>query len=250
MRKTSKKLIIRIMIAMMITVVVFLAIKYLTYERQPLPQALAAVESDQNVTVSRYPWLSFTPKLASSTGFIFYPGGRISFLGYSDLMRSISEQGFTVIVPKIPLNMAVFNANIADKIIAAHPEIKTWVIGGHSVGGTAAAMYTSAHPENIDGLAIWSSFPAESSDLSKLNIPVVLLFGGNETGVTDESVGARKHLLPADTLYVKIEGGDHHQFGSYELTTEENMATTSREVQHEQILSTMFVLLNKVDGGQ
>jgi len=76
---------------------------------------------------------------------------------------------------------------------------------------------------------------------------VVLMYGGNEIGVTDESVGIRKHLLPPGTRYIKIEGGDHHQFGSYQLTTEENLATISREDQHEQILSAMFELLQTVN---
>lgn len=247
MGKLKKKTILFVIIVVGIMFLGVFVAQYLTYERQPLPQALAALESDQNVEVTQSPWLTFTPKSGSSIGFIFYPGGRISSRGYSNLMRSISEQGYTVVVPKMPLNMAVFNANIADKIIAAHPEIHTWVMGGHSVGGTAAAIYASSHTDLIDGLAIWSSFPAESSDLSSRNIPVVLLYGGNETGVTDESVGERKHLLPEDTVYVKIEGGDHHQFGSYFLTTEQNLATISRESQHEQILSAMFVLLNQVE---
>jgi len=142
--------------------------------------------------------------------------------------------------------MAVFNSNIADEIIAAHPEIQHWVIGGHSVGGTAAAQYTFAHPDQIAGLAIWASYPADGADISGLNIPVVLMYGGNETGVTDENVGVRKHLLPPDTRYIKIEGGDHHQFGSYLLTTEENLATISREDQHAQIISAMLELLQSV----
>lgn len=148
-----------------------------------------------------------------------------------------------MVVPKMPLNMAVFDVNIADEIIAAHPEITQWVIGGHSVGGTAAAQYTFSHPEQIAGLAIWSSYPADGSDISNLSIPVILMYGGNETGVTDESVGVRKHLLPLNTVYIKIEGGDHHQFCSYRLTTEENLATISREEQHAQILAAMFELL-------
>lgn len=70
----------------------------------------------------------------------------------------------------------------------------------------------------------------------------------NETGVTTESVGARKHLLPPNTKYIKIEGGDHHQFGSYALSTEENLATVNREDQHAQILSVMLELLRSVAG--
>jgi hypothetical protein len=230
-------------------VLVLSGISYLTYERKPLPNAKAAMESDETVVVTDDPWLTFTPvDSASTTGFIFYPGGRISHLGYSDLMRAIAEKGYLVVVPKMPLNMAVFESNKADEIIAAHPEINNWVIGGHSVGGTAAALYTSSHPDQISGLAIWSSYPANNSDLSSQDIPVILMYGGNETRVTDESVSDRQYLLPPDTRFVKIEGGDHHQFGSYVLTTEENLATVSREEQHAQILSAMFALLRSVAG--
>jgi len=230
-------------------VLVILGISYLSYERKPLPNASAAMESDETVIVSNDPWLTFTPVGSDpTTGFIFYPGGRISHLGYSDLMRAIAEKGYLVVVPKMPLNMAVFESNIADEIIDAHPEINNWVIGGHSVGGTAAALYASSHPDKISGLAIWSSYPANNSDLSSLDIPVILMYGGNETRVTDESVSDHQDLLPPDTRYIKIEGGDHHQFGSYVLTTEENLATISREEQHAQILSAMFTLLQSVAG--
>lgn len=241
----------KILVFICLGVVIALALagaNYLRYERQPLSQASAALVSDETVMVTRVPWLTFTPVSPTpATGFIFYPGGRISYLGYSDLMRVLAEKGYLVVVPKMPLNMAVFDANIAGEIIAAHPEIQRWIIGGHSVGGTAAAQYTFSHPGQIAGLAIWSSYPADDSDISNLTIPVILMYGGNETGVTDESVGARKHLLPAGTRYIKIEGGDHHQFGSYVLTTEENLATISREDQHAQILSAMLELLQFVD---
>jgi len=102
----------------------------------------------------------------------------------------------------------------------------------------------------MSGLAIWSSYPADRSDLSSLNIPVILMYGGNEAGVTDESVGIRKHLLPPATLYIKIEGGDHHQFGSYLLTTEVNLATINRDEQHAQILSAMLNLLHSLADGR
>jgi hypothetical protein len=242
----NKKIWVFILLGAVVAQALFGA-NYLRYERQPLLQASAALESDETMSVTRAHWLTFTPASpAPATGFIFYPGGRISYLGYSDLMRAISEKGYLVVVPTMPINMAIFNSNIADEIIATHPEIKHWVIGGHSVGGTAAAQYTFSHPDQIAGLAIWSSYPADGSDISGLKIPVILMYGGNETDVTDESVGARKHLLPPDALYIKIEGGDHHQFGSYALTTEENLATISREAQHAQIISAMLELLQSI----
>lgn len=227
-----------------VLVAVGYGVQWLSYERQPLPEAVTALESDSVITVTREPWLTFLPNdIAPTTGFIFYPGGRISYLGYSDLMRSISESGYLVVVPKMSLNIALTAPNVADEIIAAHPEITDWVIGGHSVGGTFAVQYIFNHPENIDGVAIWSSYPADSNDISSFDIPVVLMYGSREVKVTDESVGARKHLLPVDTSYIVIEGGDHHQFGTYALTTEEDLATISRTTQHEQILTTMLELL-------
>jgi len=231
--------------------VVVMGAQWLSYERQPLPEAVAALESNDMVTVTRKPWLTFSPNtVAPTTGFIFYQGGRISYLGYSDMMRAISENGYLVVVPKMPLNIAATTPNVADDIIAAYPEIEHWVIGGHSVGGTFAVQYTFNHPDKIAGVAIWSSYPADSNDISHLNIPVILIHGSREEGVTDKGVNDRMHLLPANTMYLSIKGGDHHQFGTYALTTEENLATISRAEQHEQIINAMLALLDRVDGSK
>lgn len=71
-------------------------VQWATYARPPLPEALEALQSDDFVTITDTPWLTFTPKQDSpDTGFIFYPGGRIDPRGYSDLMRAISEKGST-----------------------------------------------------------------------------------------------------------------------------------------------------------
>jgi len=226
-------------------------IQWATFARPPLPEAVTALASDELVSVSTEPWLTFTPaQTEPAIGFIFYPGGRVDPRAYAGLMRTISENGFLVVVPSMPINMAIFNTNAANRIIAAFPEINRWVIGGHSVGGTAAGLYAAANPDQIAGLAIWSSYPANNSDISDLDLPVILLYGSNEIRVTDESVGARKHLLPPDTLYIKIEGGDHHQFGAYQLTTEEDLATISRAAQHAQILAPTLDLLQAVAEAQ
>jgi len=181
-----------------------------------------------------------------TTGFIFYPGGRIDPRGYASLMRMIASEGYLVVVPKMPFNIAAFSPNTADEIIGENPGIDRWVIGGHSVGGTMAAQYTDKHPEVIDGLAIWASYPAENANLSDLDIPVISIYGSLEERVNDSSVAERQHLLPEDTLYIRIEGGDHHQFGSYEINAEDHLATTSRISQHEQIIQATLEILQMV----
>ncbi len=103
---------------------------WLAYERQPLPEAAAALVSDSQVTVAQRPWPTFTLMAAApSTGSIFYPGGRISYLGYSDFMKAIAAQS-CLVVPQMPFNIAAFNADIANGIITRHPEITHWMIGG------------------------------------------------------------------------------------------------------------------------
>jgi len=226
-------------------------IRWATFARPPLPEAMEALESDEQVTVTHQPWLTFSPTQdMSNIGFIFYPGGRVDPRGYASLMRTIALEGYLVVVPEMPINMAVFNPNIADEIIAYYPSISHWVIGGHSVGGTMAAQYTDKHSDTIDGLAIWASYPADSTDISDLDIPVVSIYGSRELRVNDTSIGERKHLLPGNTLYIHIEGGDHHQFGSYEINPEDHLATTSRVSQQEQIIQGTLDLLATVSNSQ
>ena len=233
--------------AIVIVGIVFFGFQWATFARPPLPEAVEALDGDDLVSVTQEPWLTFSPTQATpTTGFIFYPGGRIDPRGYAHLMSAIAEQGYLAVLPEMPFNIAAFRPNTADEIIAAYPHIERWVIGGHSVGGTMAAQYTDEHPEAIAGLAIWASYPADNTDVSDLDIPVVSIYGSRELRVNDSSIAERKHLLPADTHYLRIEGGDHHQFGSYEINPEDHLATTSRASQQEQILQATLDLLETV----
>jgi hypothetical protein len=236
-----------LILLLLVGLLILVGIPVLTSARQPLPEAVEALKSDGLVEVRREPWLTFTPTEGTpDTGFVFYPGGRVDPRGYAPLLKAIASEGYLVVVPEMPLNIAAFRPSIADKIIAAHPETSQWVIGGHSVGGAMAAQYAAGHSESIKGLAIWASYPPDWADLSDLAIPVTSIYGGREIGVTDSTVGERKHLLPADTVYVRIEGGDHHQFGSYEIDPKDHRATISRESQQRQIIQATLSVLESV----
>jgi pimeloyl-ACP methyl ester carboxylesterase len=162
-------------------------------------------------------------------------------------MRAIATEGYLVVVPEMPLNMAPFDANAADDIQAYFPQIEHWVIGGHSVGGTIAAQYMFNHPEEIDGLVIWASYPANNVNLAEDPRPIALIYGSLDPRVNAASVAERQHLLPPQCAYVLIEGGDHHQFGAYQITPEEHFATISRSDQHIQIIEATLALLSEVN---
>ncbi|MDQ3247653.1 MAG: alpha/beta hydrolase, partial [Chloroflexota bacterium] len=108
----------------------------------PMPEALAALASDPAVQVNIDDWLVFQPAAGSATtGFIFYPGGRVDARAYAPAAHAIAATGVLVVIVPMPLNLAVFAPNRADQVITAYPAIQRWAIGGHSLGGAMAATY-------------------------------------------------------------------------------------------------------------
>jgi len=244
--KLSKKWILIIFLAVLTGFLIW-GVSWATYARPPLPEAAAAMTSSEQVLVNTEPWLSFIPQDKNiSTGLIFYPGGRIDPRGYASLMHSIAAEGYLVIVPSMPINMAIFDTNAAEEIITHFSEIENWVIAGHSVGGTSAAIFTAKNPGKIDGLAIWASYPANSNDLSGMDLPVYMIYGELDDGVDKPMIEEKKRLLPADTVYLEIPGGDHHQFGSYLTKPGEDQSSILRAVQHDLIIQGMLELLDLV----
>lgn len=211
---------------------------------QPMPEALTALESDAQVTITIGEWLVFQPTASQPvTGFIIYPGGRVDPRAYAPTARQVAEQGYLVIIVNMPLNLAVFNPGAGGKVMAAYPEIQLWAIGGHSLGGAMAANYAVNHPEQVQGLALWAAYPAASDDLSSSDLRVVSIFGSLDGLVTGEKIESSRPLLPADTTWVSIEGGNHAQFGWYGSQAGDNPASLSRPDQQAQVLAATLELL-------
>lgn len=196
-----------------------------------LPEFADTLESDSRVAVTLEPWLTFMPDEAPAAGFIFYPGGRVLAEAYAPAMREIAEAGYLVVVPSMPLNLAVFAPYKASDIIAANPAIETWVIGGHSLGGSMAATYANANPDRIDGIVLWASYPQASDSLADDEMAAASVYGTLDGLLAVETVRDSGAYLPEDASFVAIEGGNHAQFGSYGDQSGDNDATVSREAQ-------------------
>lgn len=205
---------------------------------QPMPEALAALDSGPAVVVEQEPWLVFRPAAGEpQTGLIFYPGGRVDYRAYSPYAREVAEQGFLVIIPRMPFNLAVFDPAEAGQVMKAFPEIERWVVGGHSLGGAMAANFARTNPDRVHGLLLVASYPAESDSLAGSDLPV-LSVSGSEDGLADqETVEASRALLPANAVFQVIEGGNHAQFGWYGDQAGDNPAQISRETQMDQAVS-------------
>jgi hypothetical protein len=213
----------------------------------PMPEALAALQSDDQVNVATEPWLVFQPTQSTpTTGLIIYPGGRVDPRAYAPQAHEIAENGYLVVIIPMPLNLAVFGSGRASSVIQAYPEIEKWVIGGHSLGGSMAASYVYNHADQIDGLVLWASYPANSNNLSQSSIETTSISASLDGLSTPDKIAASHRLLPQDTTWVQIQGGNHAQFGWYGDQPGDNPATISREDQQAQIVQSTLDLLKSV----
>ena len=182
------------------------------------------VEQDGNVT-----W--FVPE-NSTTGLIFYPGGKVEHTAYAPLMRACAENGILCALVRMPGNLAVLDANAADGLQQEHPEVTTWYIAGHSLGGAMASNYAAAHSEDFDGLILLAAY--STKDLTQTTLRVLSVYGSEDGVMNRESYEKNWSNLPADTTEVILDGGCHAQFGSYGPQDGDGIPTISGEEQIRQ----------------
>lgn len=213
----------------------------------PMPEALAALEPDSRVSVETDPWLIFRPAgQEPTTGLVFYPGGRVDPRAYAPSGRALAEAGYLVAIVPMPLNLAVFAPDRAGDVMAAFPEVEHWAVGGHSLGGSMAARFAYENPNVTDGLALWAAYPASTDDLSAYDLAATSIFGTRDGVATQDEIDASRPLLPPDTMWVAIEGGNHAQFGWYGAQDGDNEATISRGEQQAQITAATMELLSTI----
>ncbi len=213
---------------------------------EPMPEALIALQSDSLALVKDDTWLTFKPNgIQANTGFIIYPGGRVDHRAYAPLARQIAEQGYLVVLLKMPFDLAVLDPDAASEVIRSYPEISQWAVGGHSLGGAMAAVFAGENPQQVSGLVLWAAYPPQNTDLSTLSISVTSIYASLDGLATNQDIQDSISRLPANTTYVEIEGGNHAQFGWYGSQKGDNPANILREEQQEQIL---FATLNLLEG--
>ncbi len=194
-----------------------------------MPQALEALQSDDQVTVSPFcgdyecvkqmavtkAYFLFKPAgIEPHVGLVLYPGGRVDPRAYAPIARAIALEGYLVAIVPMPNLMAYSGFDRGDIVKADFPSIDYWFVGGHSLGGTNAGRY-AFETGGLAGLVIWASYISSVHDLSHTDLPVITIYGSEEDMASEPMFEDAKAYLPATAEYEEIEGGTHAQFGNY-----------------------------------
>ena len=201
----------------------------------PAQTALNSLVDSENVSVLETNRIIFTPKETPDTGFIFYPGGHVDPRSYSSIAHQIADEGYLVIIPKMPFNLAVMNKRAAVKMISDYSEIDKWMIGGHSLGGAMAASLVFDEPEMFKGLVLLAAYPPQNNNISDLDLYMTIVYGSLDQLTTQSEIEESLTLLPRDTEKILIEGGNHAQFGQYGTQKGDGIATIE-PVEQEKIV--------------
>ncbi len=175
------------------------------------PEALAEVRENPAVTLTDVgdAWVLAPASGPAETGLVFIPGAKVDPLAYAATLAGVVEDGATVVITKPTLNLAFFDFRPLSAFTQHVPGVDEWFVGGHSLGGVRACQLT----EGTDGLVLFGSYCA--TDLSDSGLAALSISGSEDGLSTPEKIDSAAGLLPADTIFVVIEGGNHAGFGAY-----------------------------------
>jgi pimeloyl-ACP methyl ester carboxylesterase len=201
-------------------------------------RARAALDSDARVTVTQGDgyWV-LRPASPAAAGVVFFAGALVDPVAYAPLMRSVAEAGYMATLVGLPRRGVMGGADgpevfaRARAAMTASAPVGRWVFAGHSRGGVVASMAArDAFPGMAGLVLIGTSHPRDFS-LAHLQIPVTRVFGSRDTVADEDKLDATRPNLPAATRLVRIDGGNHSQFGNYGFQPGDWPATISREAQ-------------------
>ena len=247
MLKTAKKRRLFLLLALCAALVLGCAVYVGDYYRAD-ETALAALQSSGKVTAeTSSDSILFIPAAEPVTGFIFYPGGKVEHTAYAPLLQELAQNGILCVLLEIPFRLAVLDMNAAEGIptdlASRFPTVTDWYLGGHSLGGSMAAIHLSKTlPDSpYQGLVLLASY--STADVSAF--PVISLYGTEDQVLNFEKYAKYRSNLPGDTVEIPLEGGNHANFGSYGFQKGDGMASLSAAEQLEMTVQYLLEFFGK-----
>lgn len=202
--------------------------------------ALSSMQSTSTVVVEESPTsITMLPGLdPSPVGVFFQPGARVDARAYAAVLRPLADAGFTVVIAKQPLGIGFLAPWAFESARDANPDVTRWVVAGHSLGGTVAAMEAEQHGTDeqapVTGLLLYAAYPA--SDMSETLTSAVLSLSGSADGLaTPSDIEDSKRDLPPDSAFIVIDGAVHSFFGDYGAQPGDGTPTIGHDEARAQI---------------
>lgn len=161
---------------------------------------------------------------ADGVGIVFVPGAKVDPYAYMATFRQVVGDGTTVVITKPTLNLAFFDTRPLSRFEAHAPDVRTWAVGGHSLGGVRACQL--AEGPDVAGLLLLGSYCA--NDLSDSDLDVLSVSGSRDGLSTPEDIAAARDELPASATTTEVTGANHAAFGAYGTQPGDLPATVSR----------------------
>lgn len=185
---------------------------------------------------------------ATPAGLIFLPGGSIDPRAYVPLLRAVAEAGYPAALVRLPWRAAPTASSqrvVWERIlgIVSRDPDRRWILAGHSRGAALSARFAAEHPEALAGLVLIATTHPKQVSLAALPIPVTKIYATRDCVADSAAVFANAALLPTHTRWVRVEGGNHRQFGWYGAQLGDCSATISREAQQALTLETLVAAL-------
>lgn len=228
----------------------FTAWLYLGFQASGVPPH--TMQSNPKVTVAESNGgLDFRPTApAASTGLIFLPGGMVEPVAYAPLLKHLAEAGFRAHLVYLPMRCACTASQTAElfarvqAIIASQPGIR-WVLAGHSRGAMLASRFVHEQSPALAGLVLIGTTHPRDYSLAALTIPTTKIYGTRDGIASSAAMDRNKHLLPPNASWVRIDGGNHVQFGYYRHQIGDESATISREDQQRAVEAALLAILKR-----
>ncbi len=232
MKKKRMKLVLLVILALIISSILgFYIWSQNTYSAiEDLPESVKEQDG----------WLLFEAD-DPQNGLVLYPGAKVEPDAYAFLGEELASQGITVAIPSVRLNLPIFDLSKADELFQREGvDSLNWYIGGHSMGGAAAAMYADANLDKVSGLVLLGAYAADNDYLQTSQLPVLSISGSEDGLSTPEKINQYRQNLPDTAQFIEIEGGNHAQFGVYGPQSGDNEAAIPVDKQQEMIITTIL----------
>lgn len=222
---------------------------------RPTADARAALQNDDLVRVTeRHTHITFVPTDGEpATGLLFFAGALVDPVAYAPIMREIAEAGYPAALVRLPRRGAFGGADGPDVLTRGIdatltlPTVKRWVLAGHSRGGEVAARLASTGAPSFAALVLIGTSHPRDISLANSRLPVTRIYGTRDTIADVEKLERNRPNLPAVIRDVRIDGGNHSQFGSYGFQPGDWRATISRDEQQRLTVAAILDAMRAAD---